>query len=521
MIHNDRRTTTSQISNLTVLFLFAAPLIVVFYAIYMFNPAHMANPAAYLLHIGADTIGIFVILSLWLTILLDLVVPYHHRKQLVHDGSQFLKKNNPTIDIFITTAGEDPNTVYKTIKAAVNMDYPHGVFVLDDGKSEKIKEIAEELGAKYITRESNKFAKAGNINNGLKYSKADFFTIFDADFVPKKNFITTLLPYMVNEKLSMVQSPQDYSNRDNFIARGSSESQDVFYKFTCPAKNVSDSAFCVGTNMIFRRKAIDEIGGIAEINHSEDIWTSYLLHSKGWSTLFVNEVLATGQAPEDIVGYLKQQLRWAKGGFSMLFERNPLASKDLSLDQRLQYFTSNMFFFVGFANVVYLFLPVIYLLFGVKSIETNSQWLLHYLPYIALYYGLNIMLAGKLHIATISVSISTFYAHMLAFFQVLLGTESAWVATNAKKSKVDPKMKWLWPHVLLIFLTIFSVVVAWYEPQDFWATVVNSIWAFWNMYLLIRFITSDMNFAIELGKNPAHKTVRKEVSYSINEPATI
>jgi len=78
--------------------------------------------------------------------------------------------------------------------------------------------------------------------------------------------------------------------------------------------------------MIFRRSAIDEIGGIARDN-SEDIWTSYQLHEHGWHTVFINEVLAVGVAPATIAAYFKQQRRWAKGGLSMLFTKNPLRSK--------------------------------------------------------------------------------------------------------------------------------------------------------------------------------------------------
>lgn len=507
ILDNKKKITTSQISNFSIFFLFGAPLAIILYVVYMFNPANIDNLGVYIIHILADIIGIFVILSLWLTILLDMVIPEHQRKKLVVEDKSFMKEKH-SVDAFITVYGEPYEIVKKTVEAAVSMDYPHNTYILDDGASEKFKKLAKSAGAKYIAREGSEFAKAGNVNNGLKHSKADFFIIFDADHVPEKDFITKTLPYMANEKLAMVQTPQYYTNTQNFIARGAAQSQEIFYKFVCPAKNISDSAFCVGTNMLFRRKAIDEVGGIAEIDHSEDIWTSFQLHSKGWSTLFVNEVLAKGRAPETVVSYMKQQLRWAKGGFGMLFENNPLTQKNLSLDQRIQYFFANTFFFVGFSNLIYILLPILYMLFDIKSVITDTSWLIHYLPYIFMYYSLSLLFLGKLDFSTVSVSLSNFYAYIMAFFSIIAKSKYEWVATTSKKAGVDAIMKWIWPHVFLIILSILAIIVGWYEPRNSVGAFVNSIWVLWNAYMLFRFTTSDHEKEYVIGE---------EVNYNPNE----
>jgi cellulose synthase (UDP-forming) len=491
------RITASKLNSLTILFLLAAPVIVLFYSFFVFNPRNADNVILYVLQVTADAIGIVTLLTLWLTILLDVLVPSHHRKHSDRH-TNYLDVVHPTIDVLITAAGEPIEIVSRTMRAAVAIEYPHYTYILDDGKSAELKSLCADYGVGYISRFERKFAKAGNVNNGLQYCTGEFFIIFDADQIPRKDFISRLLPYMENPKLAMVQSPQYFANTDKFIAAGTAQAQEIFYKHVCPSKNISDSAFCVGTNMIFRRKAIDEVGGIAEISHSEDIWTSYLLHERGWSTLFVNEILAFGQAPSTIVSYFKQQLRWARGGLGMLFFSNPLFSKKLSLDQKFQYFSTNIFYLVGISVLVYMLLPIVYLLFNIKPLKTENGivWLLHYLPYFFLYYGLSFMLLGKLRIATIATSLASFYPYVLAVFTTLFGTKQEWIATTTRTRRQDPLLKWIWPHLFLIILTVFSLVIGWYEPTNFWATLFNTGWAVWNMYLLILFLTGEQRIVL-------------------------
>ncbi|MCA9365197.1 MAG: glycosyltransferase [Candidatus Moranbacteria bacterium] len=480
--------------NTTTIFLFAAPLVVVLYVSFVFNPANADNYGLYALQIVADSIAIVAILGLWITVLLDVIVEKHHRSHQPVSNS-FLDERHPSVDVFVTTAGEPLDVIAKTVQAAVDMDYPHTTFVLDDGRSDDVRKLAAHFEAVYFTRENNIDAKAGNVNNGLRHTSAEFFVIFDADQVPKKHFLMKLLPYMKNERIAMVQSPQFFSNVDRFIACGTSQAQEVFYKYVCPAKNISNSAFCVGTNMVFRRSAINQIDGIAR-NNSEDIWTSFLLHEKGWETIFINEVLAIGQAPSTIVSYFKQQRRWATGGLGMLFLLNPMRSKKLNIDQRFQYFFSNIFFLVGIPALAYIMFPIIYLLFDAKPLNTDNGlvWALHYVPYFALYYSLTWLLLGRLRLATLATAIANFYPYILALFSVLFDSKQDWVATTSKKSGQDFLMKWVWPHVFFLILGLMSLFVGWYEPDNFWTTLFNSAWVVVNSYLLYLFLTGERRF---------------------------
>jgi cellulose synthase (UDP-forming) len=228
------------------------------------------------------------------------------------------------------------------------------------------------------------------------------------------------------------------------------------------------------------------------LSNSEDIWTTFLLHKNKWRTIFVNKVLAVGLAPDTIIPFFKQQRRWAKGGMEILLENNPLHSDSLELDQKIEYFISSSFFLVGIPILVYIVMPIIYLFFSAKPllITDGAVWLLHYLPYFILYFALTWLLLGqKIRIATMATALASFYPYLLGFFSVVFSTEQQWVATESRKSNIDPIMKWIWPHILLLMLSVFSLIVGWYNMVEFWATFFNSLWVALNIFLLSTFLS--------------------------------
>ena len=133
-----------------------------------------------------------------------------------------------------------------------------------------------------MRRLSSNGAKAGNINHALSLRKADFFCVFDADFVPSPDFLLETLPFFVNRDRRLRPDPADLRQPVNLVSRGAGYMQTVFYSFVQPGRNHFNAAFCVGTNVIFRRAAIDDIGGIYTDSKSEDVWTSLMLHERGW-----------------------------------------------------------------------------------------------------------------------------------------------------------------------------------------------------------------------------------------------
>ena len=94
------------------------------------------------------------------------------------DVTKLPKENLPTVDIYITTYNEGTDILYRSIVGALNVDYPNKVvYILDDGNRPEVKELCNHLGCKYITRPSNEHAKAGNMNNALKYTSGELVVI--------------------------------------------------------------------------------------------------------------------------------------------------------------------------------------------------------------------------------------------------------------------------------------------------------------------------------------------------------
>ncbi len=476
-----------------LLFITLTPLAIFYYAIYVFNPANIGFLPLYIFQVAADTISILIATSLWLTLLLDILQPEHHKRKL-QNNPEWLKKNQVTVDVFVTVLNEPIEIVTGTLQAAVDMDYPHKTFLLDDGNSAEMKQIADQLNIEYIARPvtGRKHAKAGNINYGLQRTHGEFFAIFDADFSPRKNFLTKLLPFFENKKIALVQTPQSYSNTHNFIASGTAQAQEIFYKFVMPAKNSYNAAFCVGTNMIYRRDSINQIGGIAKLDHSEDIWTTINLHEKGYESVFYHQVLATGRAPETVSAFFRQQNRWSQGGFSLMFTNNPLFSKSLTVDQKIQYFLSNIFFFSGFSILIYLLLPLTFLLFGIHPMKLNSlEWIKHYVPFFLAMYIMPLTLIGKPKLATISVALASFYPYIQGFFSTLFQSKFIWVPTEAKKKIPSLISMQIWPHLFIIFVSLFSLIIGWYNANDITTTVATSIWVSLNTYILFSFLKNS------------------------------
>jgi cellulose synthase (UDP-forming) len=490
-----KHTKTERIHNTALLFIILAPLAIIYYGLYVFSPQNSGNIWLYLFQIFADGIAILNISALWLTILLDLIQSDHNKRTILYHPN-WIKKPIKKIDVLIPATNEPIDIIENTLKHAVDMEYSHRVFILNDGNSEEVKDLAKRYKVTYIQRAPHErtYAKSGNLNHGLKFSDAEFFAVFDSDHVPKKTFLTELLPLFENERVALVQTPQHYTNTDNFIASGTAQAQEIFYKYVQPAKNSYNSSFCVGTNMIYRRSAIDSIGGIALRDHSEDVWTTIQLHEKGYESVFYNKVLAEGRAPSTIQSFFRQQTRWARGGFSLFFTHNPLFQSSLTLDQRLQYFFSNIHYFTCFSIVIYLLMPIMYLLLNIHPMDVihSHDWIYHYFPYFIIVYFLPLLLLRSFRLSTISTSIASFAPYLKAFFSIIFKNRYTWIPTEIRSKKTPLIMSDIWPHMLLIFLSVFSLFVGWYNVYDFPTTAICSIWTLVNSFYLVIFITKGL-----------------------------
>ena len=489
----------AETSALFVLISVLATIGVVAYMLFLLDPAHRGDPLPYTMVIVAESILVFqALLSMW-TILASGYEPrtfeYHDARRTLMpaaegDDTMYLDGHPLLIDVFITVYGEDLEVVRRTIRAAVALRGAHRTWVLDDGRSDEVKAAAAELGGWYVRRLSGNGAKAGNVNHALSIAKGDLFAIFDADFVPDRDFLVETVPFFAGSNVAFVQTPQAYGNLTTIIARGAAYMQTVFYRFVQRGRNRFNAAFCVGTNVIYRRSAIDEIGGIYVDSKSEDVWTALTLHERGWRSIYISDVLAVGDAPETIEGYSKQQLRWATGGFEILLTHNPLSPRRrLSGDQRIQYFVTAMFYLTGICPLLLLLVPPLEIYFDLRPMNltiTPLTWALYYFGFYAMQILLAWFVVGSFRWETLTLATASFPIYSKALWNVITGKDVGWHVTGAGSSRSP--FDFIVPQLLfLLFLTLTSVVAIARDVQNGEPTLATA-WNVTNTVILALFV---------------------------------
>jgi len=482
-----------HVERFTLFLVAAAVLSALNYGQFLLNPANVGTPFLYVILVVSEIYVIIHLIISWITILAGSKdvrdIHYFDIKKKLKLGQ--LKA---TIDVFITVYGEPLEIIKETIVAAKALTLNHETYVLDDGKSDEVKRLAATLGVNYIRRDINLNAKAGNINHALSITKGEYFAIFDADFVPKKDFLLKTIPFFNDEQVSFVQTPQFYRNTDNMISKGAALAQNIFYKLICPGKNSFGAVFCVGTNVVFRKEPLMKtLNGIYDKSNSEDIWTAYMLHQSGYKSVFLEEELATGLAPDNAPDYLKQQQRWATGAFEIFFKKNPLFAK-LSFDQKFQYLDSVIHYFSGIVLLINIFMPVMYLYFGMLPINPAGgfqEWAIHYLPYLITQYLIITHIIGKNFISAVVVTVASYWVYIKAIKDAISKKKKKWVTTGSKKKEVRIG-DYLVYHYVTVAILVSAIIVGVFNIKDTTLTIGYILWALLYIVIFAIFIQTSL-----------------------------
>jgi len=246
----------------------------------------------------------------------------------------------PAVDVFVATYDEDEQVLRSTLVGCAALDYPDfEIWVLDDGRRPWVRELAAELGARYLTRDENSHAKAGNINAALPRTSGELILILDADHVPQPHMLHAVVGHFADEGLAYVQTPHEFYNRDSVqhVERDDHD-QSMFYHVVQPGRDHHGAAFWCGSGAVIRRTALEEVGGLATETITEDFHTSLRLHGRGWRSRFHDEALVYGIAPHNLEQFLLQRHRWAAGNLATLrTQESPLRAPRLTWRQRVCY----------------------------------------------------------------------------------------------------------------------------------------------------------------------------------------
>ncbi len=268
----------------------------------------------------------------------------------------------PSVDVFLPTAGEPLDVLDNTYGHVARLDWPGRVvaWVLDDADRPEVAELAARHGFEYRVR-SNRghLKKAGNLRFGYQQSDGDLIAIFDADFVPRTDYLRELVPYFVDPTTGIVQSPQyfDAVKGMPWLQRTAGATQELFYRWIQPARDASRAAICVGTCAIYRRAALDAAGGFAQIGHSEDVHTGVKLMKAGYQLRYVPVLVSKGLCPDQLLGFLNQQYRWCTGSMSLLADRSFHQNPIFSWRQRVSFWSGFLYYISTGVNIFLAPLP--------------------------------------------------------------------------------------------------------------------------------------------------------------------
>jgi cellulose synthase/poly-beta-1,6-N-acetylglucosamine synthase-like glycosyltransferase len=214
----------------------------------------------------------------------------------------------------------------RLIDAVSRMDYPRErleIQVLDDSTDDtrSIAELsvrraaAQGLDITYLHREDRTGYKAGALEAGMKLAKGEFIAIFDADFVPSRDFLHRTIHHFVDPKVAVVQARWGHINPDySLLTKIQSMLLDAHFVLEHGGRNRAGHFFNFnGTAGIWRRTAIEDGGGWQHDTLTEDLDLSYRTQLRGWKFHFVPDVVVPAELPVEMNAFKSQQHRWAKG----------------------------------------------------------------------------------------------------------------------------------------------------------------------------------------------------------------
>lgn len=263
----------------------------------------------------------------------------------------------------------------RLLGAVLALDYPAerlAVQVIDDSeqplaaRSEAIVRRYQggRVSVEYLWRDSRVGYKAGALNHGHRKANGDLIAVFDADFLPRHDFLRKTVPYFQEETVGAVQARWSYMNDFHSpLTMLQAAVFDTLFSFENGVRQaMCEPGIFLGTNGVWRKRSIDDIGGWQETPFtSEDIDITYRAHRAGWFIAFRDETLATSELPDTYLVYRGQQRRWARGTFRAFLDhwrqafgaQRTLRMKALELSLILMQFTPPLLVLLALLSGLY------------------------------------------------------------------------------------------------------------------------------------------------------------------------
>ncbi len=329
--------------------------------------------------------------------------------------------------------------IRRLLDAVARLDYPKELIeiqVLDDSTDETsriarghiAKLRAEGHAISYLHRDKRDGYKAGALQEGLVQGKGELIAIFDADFVPQKDFLQKMVGYFSDDRVGMVQSRWGHINRTySLLTQLQSLFLDAHFILEHTARNRSGRFLNFnGTAGIWRKACILSAGGWEHDTLTEDLDLSYRAQLKGWKFVFVPEVVAPAEVPVDMDSFKTQQHRWAKGSIQT-------AQKLLSviLSARQPFTVKLEAFYHLTSNLNYLFIFLLSLLaYPALAIRIEMGW--RNLLLFDLLFFLGATLPVGLYYIIAQKEVNERYGHTILYLPFLMAFGIGLCVNNGK-----------------------------------------------------------------------------------------
>ena len=235
-------------------------------------------------------------------------------------------------------------TIQRLLHAVTRLDYPAEHFqiqVLDDSTddtSQLVSKLVNEYKSQgtnieLIHRTDRRGYKAGALNDALPEATGELIGIFDADFIPKPDWLKKTVPLFQDPKLGCLQTRWGHTNR-NYNSLTRAEAMAVDGHFVVEQTVRSSNNFFLnfnGTAGLWRRACIEDSGGWKWDTLTEDLDLSYRAQMRGWKIDYLPNVVVPAELPSQVEAFKEQQFRWAKGSFQVVRKTLPKVLKQPNL----------------------------------------------------------------------------------------------------------------------------------------------------------------------------------------------
>jgi len=369
-----KRTIGLWMAGIAVVFLFVQWMRYPYYAEFVSRLTH--------LQLGRKSVGeVLTVVGMGTAFGCELIVIAHWMIYLIYSWigvTRFrqpqappLSGEAPEVLVLIVCCNEEPSVVQRSLSSVGHLEYPNlRVCLVENSRDLRLKAQAAQLAGEYgveVLHIRNRGHKAGAMNDALEQlrSPAPYLAVLDADQRIEPGFLKEIVPLLeADANVAFVQTSQLYENADQtWLCRAAAQQETLLYDTILEAKGALGRALCCGTNFVMRMRALQDVGGWDERTVSEDLCTSYLMHRRGWRSLYVRRACGWGLGPLNLAGYWKQQRRWAAGNTAVahIVLRDLLARKSPSLPPRLAvgYLWSAGYYIITIALAVLATLPML------------------------------------------------------------------------------------------------------------------------------------------------------------------